>query len=63
MLFLRDEMDFLNRIKELQDITLYYYTSEKKKKKKKKTQEVHLLIGIGVNVMLWCERQLVGDER
>jgi hypothetical protein len=49
-------MDFLNRIKELQDITLYYYTSEKKKKKKKKTQEVHLLIEIGVNVMLWCER-------
>jgi hypothetical protein len=56
-------MDFLNRIKELQDITLYYYTSEKKKKKKKKKQEVNLLIGIGVNVMLWCERQLVGDER
>jgi hypothetical protein len=37
-------MDFLNRINELQNITVYYYTSEKKKKKKKKTLEVHLLI-------------------
>jgi hypothetical protein len=56
-------MDFLNRIKELQDITLYYYTSEKKKKKKKKTHEFNVIIGIGVKVMLWFERQLVGDER
>jgi len=56
-------MDFLNRIKELQDITLYYYTSEKKKKKKKKKSNTTKKKQKKDNVMLWCERQLVEDER
>ena len=56
VLFLRDEMDFVNKIKDLQDITLYYYTFLILKKKKMKTLEVHLLIWIGVNVMVGSER-------
>jgi hypothetical protein len=56
-------MDFLNRINELQNITVYYYTSEKKKKKKKKTSEVHLYSKNWIDVMFWSQRQPVADER
>jgi retron-type reverse transcriptase len=61
-------MDFLNRINELQNITVYYYTSFikkiiKKKKKKKKTSEVHLYSKNWIDVMFWSQRQPVADER
>ena len=47
-------MDFLNRINELQNITVYYYTSEKKKKKKKNARS-------SLTNLKWCQRN-VGER-
>ena len=49
-------MDFLNRINELQDITLYYYTFLIFKKKKNENARSSLNTGFGVSVMGWIER-------